>query len=163
MNEGGWSALEIIVVLILAVALLDRLFGTPNLPSTTNQAKTTTTDKKTQSACNKIVIHNPKPLEKIVVSSQGVSVAASIASCATSPMDPDIFVLSVVDAQGNVIASPQEVFLSGVSGGWSFNHFAIFDTRPKAGTGYIIVTRLTSNGVQVADGGARLPIRFVNQ
>lgn len=161
MNEGGWSVLEIIIVLILVIAILDRLSGNPVLTNPSNSNTTTTEPKKV--VCDKITIRNPKSLEKIVITSQGVSVAGSVTSCATTPVDPDTFIVSVVDAQGSVTASPQEMYLSGVAGGWSFNHFAVFDVKPKVGTGYIIITRVTSAGVQVSDGGARLPVRFVNQ
>lgn len=163
MNEGGWGVLEIVVVLILVIAVLDRLSGNPVLTNQNNTTSKTTTTEPKKVACDKVAIRNPKSLEKIVITSQGVSVAGSVTSCATIPVDPDTFIVSVVDAQGSVIASPQEMYLSGVVGGWSFNHFAVFDTRPKAGNGYIIITRIASSGIQVADGGARLPIRFVNQ
>lgn len=164
MDSEGWGIFEIVIVIILVVAVLNRLFGTPKVDDIATKPATPKTEQKTppKVVCDKLSITKPKSLEKITVQSQGVSVVFSIPTCATVAVYPDTFLVSVVDSQGVALSAAEEARLEPVTGGWGANHFARFSATPKTGTGYLIITRISNTGEQVSNGGARLPIRFVN-
>lgn len=161
MSEN-WGAFEIAIVVILVVGALNMFFGVPDKKTTNTQNQTSQNSKQPENSCDKIKITKPKSLEKISINNQGVSVEAVISSCTVIPVHPDNFLISIVDAMGGVISQPQNVLLEPINGGWGINHFSVFENKPKSGNGYIIFTRISNSGQQITDGGARLPIRFVN-
>ncbi|HEY0980118.1 MAG TPA: hypothetical protein VGE18_01770 [Candidatus Paceibacterota bacterium] len=168
-SGGGWSALEIIIVLILVLALLGKLFGTGSgiKPITVPDVATYKGDKNALAPsfnnCGKLLMTAPKPLEKVKITSTGVAVAGTITTCNTIFVAPDTFTVTIVDAQGLPLSPAAVVPVSATRDTWAFNAFIQFNVPPRPGNGYVLVTRTRNTGAQVPNGGARLPIRFVNQ
>ncbi|MFZ4500176.1 MAG: hypothetical protein ACOYMZ_01610 [Minisyncoccia bacterium] len=168
-SSGGWSALEIIIVLILVLALLGKLFGTGAgiKPITVPDVATYKGDKNALAPsfndCGKLLMTQPKPLEKVKITATGIAVAGSVTTCNTIFVEADRFTVTIVDAQGLPLSPSYSVPVSATRDTWSFNAFIQFTVPPRPGNGYVLVTRNRNTGAQVSEGGARLPIRFVNQ
>ncbi len=166
-SGGGWSALEIIIVLILVLAVLGRFFGTGSggvtVPDVSTYKGTDQTTRPSFNDCGKLLVTRPKPLEKVALSATGITVQGAVTTCNTIAVAPDTFSITIVDAQGLPLSPTISVPVTGTKDTWSFNAFIQFSVPPTVGNGSVIVTRTNNTGIQVADGGARVPIRFVNQ
>ncbi|MBY0328905.1 hypothetical protein K2Q02_02325 [Patescibacteria group bacterium] len=167
MGEGGWGALEIIIVLILVLALLGRFFGTgigskkvPDIATYTSEEIATTAPAFND--CGKLLIQNPKPSQKIALTVSGIQVQGSLKSCDLIAVAPSTFSVVVVDAYATVISEVSVTPIVVSQDTVSFNTYIPFGVSPRTGTGYVIVTRISNTGTQVSEGGARIPVRFVN-
>jgi len=164
MGEGGWSALEVIIVLILVIALLGRIFGTGN-NSTTDTVSKPKEEKvaPVTRTCGKLFVKTPVSLQKISVTSSGVPVEASIDSCSFDGLTVSgSYLITVVDSAATPVADPVEVQVHSNGVTYGFSHFVQFVAPPKKGTGYIIITRTSNSGSGQSNDGARIPVRFVN-
>lgn len=165
-SSGGWSVLEIIVVLILVLALLGKLFGTSIGTVTVPDVATYKDGSKNAPAfndCGKLLLTRPKPLERVNITATGVAVAGSVMTCNTIAVSPDTFYVTVVDAQGLPVSPTVPIPVSSTRDTWSFSGFVQFNVPPRPGNGSVIVTRVSNTGTDIPDGGGRIPIRFVNQ
>lgn len=166
MGENGWGALEIIVVLVLVIAILGRFFGpgagkpVPDVATYKGKEQPTV---PSFNDCGKLLVTAPTSLQKIPTTVMGVVVQGSFDNCNTISVEPENFSITVVDAYATTIVPPVYVPISQNSKGvQSFSQYVSFVAPPRAGTGYVIVTRISNVGTQVQGGGARIPVRFVN-
>ena len=166
MGESGWSALEVIIVLILVIALLGRIFGTGiGNNSRTNTATKPKEEKVTPTrTCGKLLVKTPVSLQNISITSSGVPVEATIDPCSSfGGFDGDgSYLIAIVDSAATPLADPVEVQLQSNGSVYGFNQFMQFVTVPKKGTGYIIITQTSSKATGQSTSGARVPVRFVN-
>lgn len=165
-SGGGWSAIEIIIVLILVLALLGRFFGTGKEKSVVPDIATYKAEDQAAPAfndCGKLLLTRPKPLEKVAISATGLTVQGAISTCNMIAVDADTFYITIVDAKGQPLTNSIAVPVYENKNIWSFNEFIEFTVPPTAGNGSVIVTRTSNTGTPIANGGARMPIRFVNQ
>jgi len=168
MGEGGWSALEIIIVLILVLALLGRVFGTSNNSVKVPDIATYKGKKETLSTppsfndCGKVLVTAPKPSEKVSVTTPGILVQGSLNNCNIIPVEPETFSVTIVDAYATVVAEPVSIPIALNKDTIVFSRYVPLVVTPRTGTGYVIITRISNTGVQQSGSGARIPIRFVN-
>lgn len=165
-SGGGWSALEVIIVLILVLAVLGKFFGTGVGTGTVPDIATYKGDEKSAPAfnnCGKLLVTRPKPLEKVRIDATGVTVSGTVSTCNTIPVASDTMSATVVDTQGLPLSPTTSLLVTATKETWAFNGFVQFNVPPRTGNGYVLITRTNNTGAQVAEGGARIPIRFVNQ
>lgn len=169
MGEGGWSAFEIVIVLVLAIALLGRIFGTDvpgktKIPEVANYSEKTQEKKSTAPTitdCWSIAVTKPTPSQKITATTGSIMLEGSMRLCDTIPTTPDTFSVTVVDARAKVVAGPVTIPTTITKDHVVFSTNIPLTVVPDAGTGYVIITRFSNSGAQVTDNGARVPVRFV--
>lgn len=165
-SGSSWSAIEIIVVLVLVLALLGRFFGTGKdsvkVPDVATYKGTEQTTPGLND-CGKLLLTRPKPLEKVAISATGLTVQGTVTTCNTIAVAADTFYVTIVDAKGQPLSETIAVPVNETKDIWTLNGFVQFSIPPVAGNGSVIVTRANNTGTPVANGGARMPIRFVNQ
>ncbi|MDB5255202.1 MAG: hypothetical protein JWL92_578, partial [Candidatus Nomurabacteria bacterium] len=100
---GGWSAVEVIVALVLGIGLITTLTGGTIKPifDTPDTAKKSSTIKTpTATGCN-IVVSRPKTKENI---NNAVTVSGSFPECITPSSIPETINAQVVDSKGNPLS-----------------------------------------------------------
>lgn len=166
-SGGGWGALEIGVVIILAIGLISSITGTKSTPTDQSGAEITETSNTLQDAnasCG-LTVQSPKPSSKIGAS---IEITGSTSGCNWSPVDDVALYAIVVDAKGKPVSPYTKVLktkLPVVESGYGVNlsevtftaRVPITKTAAK-GTGYLILVPAQSSDTQT--GTVRIPIIF---
>ncbi len=151
---GDWGPLEIVLVLVLAIALLTNI-GTKNTiqngsVSQNQNALLSEKDKR----CG-LTVQSPVSLEKVA---GAVRVAGNVSGCKWSPTDGTALYAQVVNGAGVPITAFTTVpVTSSVNGIDSFDIIIPFTTNAK-GNGYVILVPTVSTKEAVS---ARIPIKFI--
>jgi hypothetical protein len=142
-SGGGWTALEIIVVLILAIGLLDRISGRSAVPIAG-------TDDSSAAATSKLDYSDPKcgltvvtPKAKTVVTNS-VNLIGTVSGCNWSSEGTVALDAQVVDADGLPLTDYVNVpITTKTATAANFASTIAFSTPPATSTGTLILIPAT--------------------
>ncbi len=172
---GGWTAIEIIIVLILAIAVLSRIRGVspsiinePKVPTTASkrndpylspyvspatEAPTTTLDPR---GCG-ITVLRPKPLEKV---SGFVRVTGTVSGCEWETTETVAVYAQVIDSRGRPVSDYVAIPVEGrMLDSTTFSGTVELRDPNITGTGTLILLSATTNSDNI-QATARIPIKF---
>jgi hypothetical protein len=161
-GAGGssWGPLEIALVLLLVIAVLDRLSG-KNLfstaPGTTKPApsyEAVLEEQKNYASCG-LVVTNPKPLQKI---SGAVSISGRIEGCNWNTTEDAALYAQVIDSKGRPVSEYQKIAPTASLYEITFQG-TVYITGAPTGTGYLILVPAVQPN-QDRSISSKIPIKF---
>lgn len=158
---GGsdWGALEIVLGILLAIALIDRLQGGKGLFKVEETPSSITSEEilsQEEAQCG-LSLTKPRPQEKIT---GFVIVSGSITGCNWFSTPDVALYAQLVDSRGKPVSNYTTI----VPRTYSVNGFSTFESvvyvtaPPAAGTGYLIL--VPSKQISATTITARIPIQF---
>ncbi len=160
-DKGGggseWGPLEIIIGIVVAIALLNRLSGNPTSPfKNTSQSTDTVVEQQNSSTCGLSIVR-PKPLEKV---KDFVTIGGTVGSCDWKTKDTVALYAQLVDRKGVPVSSYVAVTPSQIDGDTvSFMQTIDIVGNPTSGTGYLILIPAVETG-STTSLSYRVPITF---
>jgi hypothetical protein len=159
---SGWTAVEIIVVIILVIALLSQLTGkkiTPVIsPNSSTQTTTPAADTDAAIPACGITIERPKPLESV----KGfVTLIGNTTGCGWEVKNAVALYAQVVDSRGKPVSvyTPIPATLIDANGLATFSSTIRLTAVPNAGTGTLILVP-TVPAPSETQQTLRIPIQF---
>ena len=156
-SGGDWSALEIIIGVILAIALLDRLTGNTYKISKAPAVAPAIIEQEKASTCGLTIIR-PKPLEKV---RDFVTVGGTVGSCDWKSSGDIALYAQLIDSRGKPVSLYTKILPSQVVDGVvSFMQTIELTDTPASGTGYLILIPAVSSDAQRSLSN-RIPLTFL--
>lgn len=158
-DKGGggweWTTLEIILGLLLAIALIDRIQGKNVASPTPNNAVSDRGGDGGDSRLCGLFVNTPQPLENI----HGyVRLTGNTDNCDWKITSQAALYAQIVDSRGKPVSAYTIVAPLDVTDGTaSFSQYIPLTGAPAAGVGYLILIPATATAAPVS---ARIPIEF---
>ena len=151
---SGWGTFEIVLGILLAIGLLDRL---TSVKSGVNSSPTATpAATETASTCG-LTLETPRATEKVRTS---VVLKGSVGTCDWKATEKVALYAQLVDSKGKVVSKylaipPQDTYSDIVT----FSSTITLTSTPASGTGYLILVPAVSTG-NSKTVSARIPLSF---
>jgi len=159
---GGseWTALEIVLVLILAIALIQQLSGKrlfPVVTENTSKQEETSYEYDSSNFCG-LSVFRPKPMEKVTTF---VTLAGETNGC-NWPSTPQVALYAqVVDSKGKPVSGYLTIPpISYTEYNAEFSTIITLNSKPAKGIGYLILVPSKSSSAGTAS--ARIPVQFTD-
>lgn len=159
-EDSKLDGLQILLIVLAILGVGSIFFGLPH-PANINNEKENTSNQVITKTCDVFYVQSPKNSDKYKKVTNSINLVANFTPC--EAVFSDYFSFVVVDSKGKLITSSTPLLIGNPDRRpISINQYIPIEITPNTGEAYIIITRFNQNGNQVAGGGQRIPVNFVN-